>query len=250
MMDEAPRTRRTRQRAERRQVLTAPAEERRELARELLEEQRRERRAARVGGRSGRAPAMNVDERRAAIIEVAVPMLIEHGANVKTSEIAAAAGIAEGTLFRAFRDKQALFTACVRAVLESATEVAQIEAIDRSLPLAERLTEGVRAVSDYQNRLWSVMVALRGAGVNPQADDHEPEHHGPPMAMIQISAAVADLFDADDLRVAPDLAARLLLGAVFSNRLQTEGLGDAAVELPELVDMFLHGILREPNEGE
>jgi hypothetical protein len=94
------------------------------------------------------------------------------------------------------------------------------------------------------------MVALRGAGVDPRADEHEPEHHGPPMAMIQISAAVADLFDADDLRVAPDLAARLLLGAVFSNRLQTEGLGDAAVELPELVDMFLHGILREPNKGE
>jgi AcrR family transcriptional regulator len=251
MMDETPRGRRTRQRTERRQVLAAPAEQRRDQARELLEEQRRERRAARVGGRSGRAPAMNVDERRAAIIEVAVPMLIEHGANVKTSEIAAAAGIAEGTLFRAFRDKHALFTACVRAILESASEVAQIEAIDRSLPLAERLTAGVRAVSDYQNRLWSVMVALRSAGIDPRDEDHgEQEHHGPPMAMIQISAAVADLFDADELRVAPDLAARLLLGSVFSNRLQTEGLGDAAVELPELVDMFLHGILCEPNKGE
>jgi AcrR family transcriptional regulator len=233
-------------------VLAAPAEDRRTQARELLEEQRRERRAARVGGRSGRAPAMNVDERRAAIVEVAVPMLIEHGANVKTSEIAAAAGIAEGTLFRAFPDKQALFSACVRAIFESAAEVAQIEQIDRSLPLAQRLTAGVRAVSEYQNKLWSVLVALRSAGVDLRHDDHEhgeKEHHGPPMAMIQISAAVADLFDADDLRVSPDLAARLLLGSVFSNRLQTEGLGDA-VELPELVDLFLHGILRAPTEGE
>ncbi|HEX5401588.1 MAG TPA: TetR/AcrR family transcriptional regulator [Pseudonocardiaceae bacterium] len=249
MMDETPRGRRTRHRDERRQVLSAPAEDRRDQARELLEEQRRERRAARVGGRSGRAPAMNVEERRAAIVEVAVPMLVEHGANVKTSEIAAAAGIAEGTLFRAFRDKQALFAACMRAIFESTTEVAQIERIDRSLPLADRLTAGVRAVSDYQNRLWSVMVAMRSAGVDPR-EHADGEQHGPPMAMIRISAAVAGLFDADDLRVSPDLAARLLLGSVFSNRLQTEGLGDSAVELPELVDMFLHGILRAPTEGE
>jgi AcrR family transcriptional regulator len=219
-------------------------------ARELLEEQRRERRAARVGGRSGRAPAMNIEERRAAIIEVAVPMLIEHGANVKTSEIAAAAGIAEGTLFRAFRDKQTLFTACVRAILESADEVARIERIDRSLPLAQRLTAAVRAVSDYQNRLWSVMVALRSAGIRPGAEDHEHNRPGAPIAMIQISAAVAGLLDADDLRVAPDLAARLLLGSVFSNRMQAEGIGEAAIELPELVDMFLHGILRQQTQGE
>jgi AcrR family transcriptional regulator len=219
----------------------APTEHRREQARRLMEQQRLERRTAR-GGRSGRAPAMSVDDRRAAIVAVAVPMLIEQGGAVKTSDIAAAAGIAEGTLFRAFRDKQALFNACLRAILDSATEVAQIKRIDRSLPLAERLTEAVGAVADYQNRLWSMVVALRSAGVDP-SHDHK-QQGGPPRAMIDISAAVADLFDADRLRVAPDLAARLLLGSVFSNRLQAEGMGTSGADLPELVDLFLHGILR------
>jgi AcrR family transcriptional regulator len=190
---------------------------------------------------------MSVDERRAAILAVAVPMLVERGGGVTTSEIAAAAGIAEGTLFRAFRDKQGLFMACLRATLESGAEVAEIERIDRSLPLAERLTDAVRSVADYQNRLWSVMVALRGTGVNPRPDERRPD--GPPMAMIRISAAVAALFDADQLRVAPDLAARLLLGSVFSNRLQAEGLGPSGADLPELVDLFLHGILRHTNGG-
>lgn len=212
----------------------------------LLEQRRLERRASR-GDRSGRAPAMSVDDRRAAIVAVAVPMLVEGGGSVTTGEIAAAAGIAEGTLFRAFRDKQALFAACLHAVLESEAEVAQIEGIDRSLPLPERLTEGVRAVSDYQNRLWSMLVAMRAAGINPRGEEHGPD--GPPRAMIRISAAVAGLFDVGALRVSPELAARLLLGFVFSNRLQAEGLGDTGASLAELVDLFLNGILRTPTGG-
>ncbi|HEX5115323.1 MAG TPA: TetR/AcrR family transcriptional regulator [Pseudonocardiaceae bacterium] len=202
-------------------------------------------------GRSGRAPAMTVEDRRAAILAVAVPLLIEQGANVKTSEIAAAAGIAEGTLFRAFKDKQELFRACLHAVLESETEVAEIEAIDRSLPLAERLIAAVRSVADYQTRLWSVAVALRSARVDPRAadDDEDDRFDGPPAAMIRISSAIAGLFDAEQLRVPTDLAARLILGSVFSNRMQAQGLGDSGAELDELVDLFLNGVLRQPDGG-
>jgi AcrR family transcriptional regulator len=228
-------------------VLAEAIEDRRDRARRLLDEQRVERREAR-GGRSGRAPAMSVDERRAAILTVAVPMLVEHEGNVTTSEIAAAAGIAEGTLFRAFRDKQALFVACLHATFESETEVARIEAVDRTLPLADRLIAGVRAVSEYQNRVWSVVVALRSAGIDPRGDDHREHDRGAPKAMLRISAAIAGLFDPDTMRVAPELAARLLLGFVFSNRLQAEGLGDSGADLDELVDLFLHGILKRGND--
>jgi len=226
-------------------LLAETISNRRERVRQLLEEQRVERRAA-SGGRSGRAPAMSADERRAAILAVAVPLLVEHEGNVTTSEIAAAAGIAEGTLFRAFRDKQALFVACLNATLESETEVARIEAVDRALPLADRLIAGVRAVSDYQNRVWSVLVALRSAGIDPRGAEPRQEHA--PKAMLRISAAIAGLFDPDTMRVAPDLAARLLLGFVFSNRLQAEGLGDSGADLDELVDLFLHGILQRGND--
>lgn len=190
---------------------------------------------------------MSVEDRRAAILAVAVPMLIERGGSVTTGEIAAAAGIAEGTLFRAFRDKHALYSACLRAVLESDVEVTRIEGIDRSLPLAERLTEAVRTVTDFQDRMWSLVVAMRAAGINPQQED--PPHKDGPNAMFRISAAVAKLFDADTLRIAPELAARLLLGFVFSNRLQAEGLGGTGADLGELVDLFLNGTLRTPIGG-
>jgi len=190
---------------------------------------------------------MSVEDRQAAIVAVAVPMLIERGGAVTTGEIAAAAGIAEGTLFRAFKDKQALYTACLNAVLESDAEVAHIEGIDRSLPLATRLTEAVQAVSDYQNRAWSMVVAMRAASIDPR--QAEPRQEGAPNAMFRISAAVATLFDAADLRVSPDLAARLLLGFVFTNRLQAEGLGDTGASLAEVVDLFLNGTLRTPTVG-
>ena len=190
---------------------------------------------------------MSVEDRQAAIMAVAIPMLIERGGAVTTGEIAAAAGIAEGTLFRAFKDKQALYAACLNAVLESDAEVAHIEGIDRSLPLTERLTEAVRVTSDYQNRAWSMVVALRAAGIDPR--QVEPRQEGTPNAMFRISGAVATLFDRADLRVSPDLAARLLLGFVFTNRLQAEGLGDTGASLAELVDLFLNGTLRTPNGG-
>ena len=66
-----------------------------------------------------RAPAMSQEERRAAIVRSTLPLLIEHGGTVSTSQIAAAAGIAEGTVFRAFKDKQDLLIACMRAGMNS-----------------------------------------------------------------------------------------------------------------------------------
>ena len=58
-----------------------------------------------------RAAPMAPDERRRAIIDAVVPLLTQHGPDVTTKQIAEAAGIAEGTIFRVFPDKQALLWA-------------------------------------------------------------------------------------------------------------------------------------------
>ena len=52
-----------------------------------------------------RAAALPADERRSMIVAAALPLLLEHGEMVKTRDIAAAAGIAEGTIFRVFATK-------------------------------------------------------------------------------------------------------------------------------------------------
>ena len=45
---------------------------------------------------------MAPDDRRKAILAVLVPLIVEKGGDVSTREIARAAGIAEGTIFRVF----------------------------------------------------------------------------------------------------------------------------------------------------
>ena len=57
------------------------------------------------------------------IVEAMLPLLLEHGEMVTTRQIAEAAGIAEGTIFRVFADKDEL----IAAVVEHATDPAPIE---------------------------------------------------------------------------------------------------------------------------
>src|SRR3954454_22165810 len=73
-----------------------------------------------------RAAALPPDERRSMIVQATLPLLLEHGDMVTTRQIADAAGIAEGTIFRAFPDKDTLIRAVLDAALDTAT-------LDRSL---------------------------------------------------------------------------------------------------------------------
>ncbi|GAA3887392.1 TetR/AcrR family transcriptional regulator [Saccharothrix violaceirubra] len=191
-----------------------------------------------------RAPAMSTEDRRQAIIDATVPLLFEHGAKVTTSQIARASGIAEGTVFRAFKDKQELIKACVRAALGVEDELGRLRQARLVPTLHARLALGIAAVADYLDRMWRLMGALGESGYDAGADRRHDD--GPPKEMLRISAHLAALFepDADALRVDPELAARLLLGLVFTNRMRGAGFGDTAADGDGLVDVFLHGVLR------
>ncbi|HEX6351614.1 TetR/AcrR family transcriptional regulator [Actinophytocola sp.] len=197
-----------------------------------------------------RAPAMSQEERRAAIVRSTIPLLIEHGGNVSTSQIAAAAGIAEGTVFRAFKDKQDLLIACMRAGMNSDEEVAMIERIGRDNPLQQRLTEGVRTISGYLDRVWGLGQAMR-ASVGPEAmqrhlhEGDEPRKPGPPPELLRVSNAISGLIDpaTDNLRVEPERAVQMLLGLVLTNRMQGENFGEASSDPAEIVDLVLHGVI-------
>lgn len=117
-----------------------------------------------IGGvketRSGRARPMSREERRAAIATATIPLLVQHGAQVSTRQIALAAGVAEGTLFRAFDDKVELLRTAAERALDPRVGVQEIEALPRDVTLGEEMTQVARVVLDHGRRVRRVMVGL------------------------------------------------------------------------------------------
>ena len=77
---------------------------------------------------------MPAEERRAAIIEAVRPLLVDYGESVTTKQIACAAGIAEGTIFRVFADKDELLDATLEASLDQEPFEQALREIDPALP--------------------------------------------------------------------------------------------------------------------
>jgi AcrR family transcriptional regulator len=173
---------------------------------------------------------MAPDERRRAIVDVVVPLLLQHGSEVTTRQIAEAAGIAEGTIFRVFPDKAALLMAAAEETMNPAHGRAELdEALAGATDLRERVLITARRLNDRSEKVVAVMMALRGVWLAQAADqaaggtkkDHQ---HGPPRFIIDSHRALLDrlteVFEPhrDELRIEPRQAALLLRTLVLGVR--------------------------------
>src|SRR4051812_42297374 len=113
-----------------------------------------------------RATALPPEERRAAIVDATLPLLLEHGTAVTTRMIAVAAGIAEGTIFRVFPDKDSLIQAAVEKAFDPAPMEAALADIDVTIPFEERLTAAVTIVQARLTNIWR-LVSTVGADKVP-----------------------------------------------------------------------------------
>lgn len=193
---------------------------------------------------------MSPEDRRTALVIATEPLLERYGRDVSTRQIAEAAGVAEGTIFRAFATKDELIDAVVDEVFDEARTLEAIATIDRELPLSERLLAAVTILQDRTRRVFALFHALRlrpgwagGNGEDPpahatllarQRHDHE-----------QLELVLIDLIGADAvrLRVSPLEAVTVLRATVFA--LAHPLLGDERLSRPDrIVDLVLHGIVR------
>ncbi len=182
--------------------------------------------------RAGRAPALPAEERRAAIVAAALPLLVERGEMVTTHEIACAAGIAEGTIFRVFADKDELIGAVVDAALDPDPLDAALAAIDCGGDLEAELAA---AVGILRQRVVDVWRLLSSVGARFHGHARRPTHDLP---------ALVALFDRhrEELSVDPVVAARLLRALTLS--VTHPMLAADPMPPDEMLPLFLHGVVR------
>lgn len=216
---------------------------------------------------------MSPERRREMIVKAALPLVVEYGTSVTTAQVARAAGIGEGTIFRAFGDKEALLAACMAEALRPDDTLAHVSAISLDLPLADRLVEAAEALRGYLARMGAVAGALAttgglrrpapggeprpAPGEEPRAaegGEPRPTPGGEPRgaegggrpgsareeSMAASREALAGLFEPerDRLRLAPER-----LAEAFQFLVMAAGRGPSPLSSEELVDLFLNGAL-------
>ncbi len=179
-----------------------------------------------------RAPAMAPEERRAAIVAAAVPLFLDGGPAITTRQVAEAAGIAEGTLFRAFADKEDLVEAVIAAALDPTAADEAMTAIDVDRPFEERL---VAAVDVLRERVTTYIRVMALAGATRSGPVSQPQ---PPASLPHLEALIAD--GAHRLRLEPTEAAHVLRGLIVVNVHPSFHPGPPRSSA-EIVDLFLHG---------
>lgn len=186
----------------------------------------------------GRAAALPSEERRSGIVEAALPLFLEQGTAITTREIAQAAGIAEGTIFRVFPDKTALLDAVIDAALDPSPTESAIQQIDTSLPFEERLVAAVEILRQRVLYVFNVLSAAAGTT------------RGPSQTRSTDLPALIAIFEseADRLNRAPADAARVLRGLTFACVHPAFGT-DIPLTSEEIVEMLLEGIRRHDGEG-
>ncbi len=195
---------------------------------------------------SPRAPALSPDERRAALVAATIPLLREHGRAVTTRQIAQAAGVAEGTIFRVFDTKEELVDAAVRKAFDTAPMLERIAAIPVDDDLRTRL---LALVGIIQERLLGVFGIVRKVGLvaPPDRDTHRRDHdHGRLAVQTALVTVIAD--DAPLLRVPPERLLHYVRLLTFAG--SHEEIADGMLLTPEeIVDLVLDGALARPPRG-
>jgi AcrR family transcriptional regulator len=189
-----------------------------------------------------RAKPMSPEERLDKLVDTTLTLLREHGRSVTTRQIAEAAGVAEGTIFRVVDSKDELVELAITRAFEPGALIERIQEIDLEQPLHVRL---VRLVSILQQRFRATFELMRKVGMVRPAD----AAHDSPEA-VELREYVTALLEGV---VGPDRSLLSVPVRDFVHRLRLLTfagshplIADGDLLRPEdIVDTLLHGLLRD-----
>ncbi|GAB3162040.1 TetR/AcrR family transcriptional regulator [Myceligenerans halotolerans] len=222
----------------------------------------RETSAAANGDGRRRAAPMAPEERRAAIVEAVMPLVAERGVETTSRELAEAAGVAEGTLFRAFGDKTCLIgevalTGLLRASDPAVTR-ADLESIDPRLPLVDRVRQVIERGQRRSEEAVAWVMVLRFLHTREGVDERDRAHQERAREMRarlmdqqEIRRTVVEetlgrllAQELDRLRVPIEVAVSLIEAATAHHRPGLERMGPP-LPADVLADALVHGIVGE-----
>ncbi|GEK80722.1 TetR/AcrR family transcriptional regulator [Agrococcus baldri] len=173
------------------------------------------------------------DDRRAQIIEAVTPAVLEHGGAITSRQLAEAAGVAEGTLFKAFGDKESLLTALTEHHMTNDDAVAEFT----SDSLEELVATLVAVLVERMRFMFQLVVALGPIAQRVAEGRRE--------AFDESKLWIAARFEPfeSQLRVPPLVAAEVLRTLAWS---AASGWGEhsAVSSVDDILQVLLHGIVR------
>jgi AcrR family transcriptional regulator len=187
-----------------------------------------------VSTKTTRARPLSADERRAAIVDAAVPLFMANGSDVTTRQIADAAGIAEGTIFRVFDDKDAVIDAVVARFMDPKPTLARLAAIDESRGLEATVADMIVILKE---RIAGVVGIMHAVGMRKQPH-LPPRHEGDAANSVAVQLLTRHR---DELAVTPEVAIALIRAAVFGTSAMPFA-GATTLEPGELAHVIVHGI--------
>lgn len=190
-----------------------------------------------------RAAPLPPEERRAALVASTLPLVLSHGREVSTRQIAHAAGVAEGTIFRVFASKDELVDAAIASAFDVGALLRELSRVDMALPLRLRLHTVVEILQRWWRRIGRLLDTLGTTRLELRRGKRDFQVHS---AVVDTVAEVIRP-DRGELRSEPAQAAQWLWLMAFAAS-HPRLVGEQSLPPEEIVSILLDGIQRAPTE--